>query len=118
MPSHSVMSNSLPPHGLQPNRLLCPRDSLGKNTGVGCHFLLEPKVKGLELASQKPRIVSRAENGGPRTQASRFHLPRRPWVAMNGLLGAALCPQQPEGLGGIGEGLGRGELRLSWKPFC
>ena len=22
-------------------RLLCPRDSLGKNTGVGCHFLLQ-----------------------------------------------------------------------------
>ena len=24
----------------QPTRLLCPQDSLGKNTGVGCHFLL------------------------------------------------------------------------------
>ena len=23
-----------------PPRLLCPQDSLGKNTGVGCHFLL------------------------------------------------------------------------------
>ena len=29
------------PHGLQPARLLCPWDSLGKNTGVGCHFLLQ-----------------------------------------------------------------------------
>ena len=29
------------PHGLQPARLLCPRDSLGKNTGVVCHFLLQ-----------------------------------------------------------------------------
>ena len=27
-------------HGQQPTRLLCPRDSLGKNTGVSCHFLL------------------------------------------------------------------------------
>ena len=27
-------------HGQQPTRLLCPRDSPGKNTGVGCHFLL------------------------------------------------------------------------------
>ena len=26
--------------GLQPSRLLCPRTS-GKNTGVGCHFLLQ-----------------------------------------------------------------------------
>ena len=29
------------PHGLQPTRLLRPRDSPGKNTGVGCHFLLQ-----------------------------------------------------------------------------
>ena len=28
-------------YGQQPTRLLCPRDSLGKNTGVGCHFLLQ-----------------------------------------------------------------------------
>ena len=33
------MSNSLQPHGLWPARLLCPRDSPGKNTGVGCHAL-------------------------------------------------------------------------------
>ena len=28
----------LQPHVLQPARLLCPWDSPGKNTGVGCHF--------------------------------------------------------------------------------
>ena len=28
-------------YGLQPTRLLCPWDSPGKNTGVGCHFLLQ-----------------------------------------------------------------------------
>ena len=27
------------PHRLQPTRPLCPWDSPGKNTGVGCHFL-------------------------------------------------------------------------------
>ena len=37
----SVMSNSLRPRGLQPARLLCPLDFSGKNTGVGCHFLLQ-----------------------------------------------------------------------------
>ena len=37
----SVMSDSLRPHGLQPDRLLCPWDSPGKNTAVGCHFLLQ-----------------------------------------------------------------------------
>ena len=39
--SHSVVSDSLQPHGLQPSRLLCPRDFPDKNTGVGCHFLLQ-----------------------------------------------------------------------------
>ena len=39
--SRSVMSNSLRPHGLQPTRLLSPWDSPGKNTGVGCHCLLQ-----------------------------------------------------------------------------
>ena len=34
------MSDSLQPHGLQPTRLLCPWDFLGKSTGVGCHCLL------------------------------------------------------------------------------
>ena len=39
--SPSIVSNSLQPHGLQPTRLLCPWDSPGRNTGVGCHFLLQ-----------------------------------------------------------------------------
>ena len=34
------MSDSVRPHRQQPTRLLCPLNSLGKNTGVGCHFLL------------------------------------------------------------------------------
>ena len=29
------------PYGVQPTRLLCPQDSLGKNTGVGSHSLLQ-----------------------------------------------------------------------------
>ena len=33
--SHSLVSDSLWPRGLQPSRLLCPWDSPGKNTGVG-----------------------------------------------------------------------------------
>ena len=36
MLSHSVMSDSL-----WPTRLLCPENFSGKNTGVGCHFLLQ-----------------------------------------------------------------------------
>ena len=37
---HSVMSDSLWPHGLQPDRLLCPWNFPGKNTRACCHFLL------------------------------------------------------------------------------
>ena len=37
----SVVSDSLWPCGLQPSRLLCPWDSLGKNTGVSCHTLFQ-----------------------------------------------------------------------------
>ena len=39
--THSVVSDSLRPHGLQPTRFLCPWDSPGKNTGVHCHSLLQ-----------------------------------------------------------------------------
>ena len=39
--SLSVMSNSLWPCELQPTCLLCPWDSPGKHSGVGCHNLLQ-----------------------------------------------------------------------------
>ena len=32
--SHSVVPDSLQPHGLQPAELFCPWDSPGKDTGV------------------------------------------------------------------------------------
>ena len=42
----SVASDSVRPHRLQPTRLPGPWDSPGKNTGVGCQFLLQcMKVK-------------------------------------------------------------------------
>ena len=37
----SVVSNFLQPHGLQPTQLLNPWNFPGKNTRVGCHFLLQ-----------------------------------------------------------------------------
>ena len=37
--SHSVVSDSLRPHGLWPTRLLCPWNSPGKNTGVASRSL-------------------------------------------------------------------------------
>ena len=47
----SVISESVQPHREQPARLLCPWDSPGKNTGVGCQFLLQcMKVKMKSLS--------------------------------------------------------------------
>ena len=37
----SVVTNSVQPHRWQPTRLPHPWDSPSKNTGVGCHFLLQ-----------------------------------------------------------------------------
>jgi len=46
------------PHRRQPTRLPCPWDSPGKNTGVGCHFLLQcMKVKSeSEVAQSCPTL--------------------------------------------------------------
>ena len=54
----SVVSNSVRPHRQQPSRLPRPWDSPGKNTGVGCHFLLQcMKVKSeSEVAQSCPTI--------------------------------------------------------------
>ena len=41
MCASSVMSDTVRPHRLQPNRPLCPWDVPGKNTTVGCHVLLQ-----------------------------------------------------------------------------
>ena len=39
--SPSVMSDSFQTHRLQSTRFLCPCDFSGKNTEMGCHFLLQ-----------------------------------------------------------------------------
>ena len=54
----SVMSDSVLPHRWQPIRLPHPWDSPGKNTGVGCHFLLQcMKVKSeREVAQSCPTL--------------------------------------------------------------
>ena len=52
------MSDSVRPHRQQPTRLPCLWDSPGKNTGVGCHFLLQcMKVKSeSEVAQSCPTL--------------------------------------------------------------
>ena len=56
--SSSVVSDSVRPHRGQPTRLPCPWDSPGKNTGVGCHFLLQcMKVKSESEVTQSCLIL-------------------------------------------------------------
>ena len=51
--SRSVVSDSVRPQRRQPTRLRGPWDSPGKNTGVGCHFLLQCiKVKSESEVAQ------------------------------------------------------------------
>ena len=53
------MSDSVQPHRRQPNRLHRPWDSPGKNTGVGCHFLLQcMKVKSESEVAQSCLTLS------------------------------------------------------------
>ena len=59
----SVVSDSVQ----QPTRLPCPRDSLGKNTGMGCHFLLQcMKVKReSEVAQSCPTLSDPMDCSAP-----------------------------------------------------
>ena len=55
----SVVSDSVRSHRRQPIRLPHPWDSLGKNTGVGCHFLLQcMKVKSESEVAQSCLTLS------------------------------------------------------------
>ena len=55
----SLQSDSVRPHRRQPTRLPCPWDSPGKNTGVGCHFLLQcMKVKSESEVAQSCQTLS------------------------------------------------------------
>ena len=55
----SVVSDSVRPHRRQPTSLPHPWDSPGKNTGVGCHFLLQcMKVKSEREAAESCPTLS------------------------------------------------------------
>ena len=52
------MSDSVQPHRRQPTRLPRPWDSPGKNTGVGCHFLLQCMKVKMKLLSHVWLLVT------------------------------------------------------------
>ena len=59
------------PYGPQPARLLCPWDSPGKNTGIGCHFLLQGIFPTQGLMS----LMSPALAGGFSTIGATWECP-------------------------------------------
>ena len=53
------MSESVRPHRRQPIRLLRPWDSPGKNTGGGCHFLLQGDLPDPGREPKSPALAGR-----------------------------------------------------------
>ena len=51
-----VLPDPVRPHSRQPTRLPHPWDSPGKNTGVGCHFLLQCMKRESEVAQSCPTL--------------------------------------------------------------
>ena len=91
--SHSVMSNSLQHHGLQPTGLLYPWNSPGKNTGVGCHFLLQgiflTQGSNPGLLHCRKMLFPRTHKGSPRCLETMsvmkivsFQLPSGLWITL------------------------------------
>ena len=79
------MSDSVRPHRRQPTRLPHPWDSPGKNTGVGCHFLLQcMKVKSeSKVAESCPTLSDPMDCNLPGSSAHGiFHARVLEWGAI------------------------------------
>ena len=79
------MSDSLKPCRWQPTRLPRPWDSPGKNTGVGCHFLLQcMKVKSESGVAQSCPTLCNPMDCSPPVSSVHEVLQTRilEWVAM------------------------------------
>ena len=88
------MSDSVRPHKRQPMRLPHPWGSPGKNTGVGCHFLLQyMKVKSeSELAQSCPTLSDPMDCSLPGSSAHGIFQARVvEWDAIDPLILCILC---------------------------
>ena len=92
----SSCPDSLQPHGLWPTRLLCPWDSPGRNTGMGCHCLLQGsfRTQGLNscLLHWQTDSLPLSHLGNPeyRRAMSLFHAQTLP--SMSGMSEIAAYP--------------------------
>ena len=89
MLSHSGMSDSLRPRRLQPASLPCVWDFPGKNTGVGCHFLLQGIVLTQRLNLSLLHLSPVLAGGFFTTSATWEALPASDWGPVQGRYG---CP--------------------------
>ena len=90
------MSDSVRPQRRQPTGLPRPWDSPGKNTGVGCHFLLQcMKVKSeSEVAQSCPTLSDPMDCSPPGSSARGIFQARvLEWGAIAFSLGWAIIPQ-------------------------
>ena len=87
------MSDSVRPHRRQPTRLPRPWDSPGKNTGEGCHFLLQcMKVKSeSEVAQSCPTLSDPMDCSLPGSSVHGILQAR----VLEFLLNIASCPHCP-----------------------
>ena len=88
------MSNSVQPHRQQPTRLPRPWDSPGKNTGVGCYFLLQcMKVKSeSEVAQSCPTLSDPMDCSLPGSSVHGIFQARvLEWGALAGIKWDTLC---------------------------
>ena len=89
------MSDPLWPHGLQPTRLLCPRNFPGKNTRVGCHFLLHGNFL---IQRSNPHLLHLLHCQGDSLPQSHLRslslvITHRIWDTIHLLLGTVLLGQ-------------------------
>ena len=102
------MSDSVRPHRWQPTRLPHPWDSPGKNTGMGCHFLLQCKVNFFNTLEINQRFTT--------TQGMFFKKKCLTLLKNTELCGILTCciPTFPsQGLPGA---LKTKSWKLQWKP--
>ena len=73
--SCSVQSSSLRPQGLQPATILCPWHFPGKNTGMGCHFLLQGNLSDPGIEPMSPALQAGSlPSEQPLGQGKSYHL--------------------------------------------
>ena len=90
------MSHSVRPHRWQPTRLPHPWGSPGKNTGVGCHFLLScMKVKSESEVAQSCPTLSNPMDCSPPGSSIRgiFQARVLDWVAIAFSVCKSTCVQ-------------------------